>query len=227
MANVQEMITGRRWKWVSRIVTAEAPGRKIIPPCSSTQPASCYHVWAAQIPWAIRESSKIQGSSEIESNWAGQPEKTGSRARWNAYRLEHSFGARTKIAQYEVNLSSFKGLCLLTTTFYVFNWYNQIFFLNKDTPHKLVFPSFQLHWLNWILGIFIRLTSGRMVEWIQQLWQCWKKSMNGTGGSFKHSLWSPDTEWKKRHRNENIWGVLAKSRYSCIYNSLRCHIKFF
>lgn len=103
----------------------------------------------------------------------------------------------------------------------------RIFFLIKDTPHKLVFPRFQLHWLNWILGISIRLTSGRTVEWIQQLWQCWKKSMNGTGGWFKHSLWSPDTEWKKRHRNENIWGVLAKSHYSCIYNSLRCHIKFF
>lgn len=102
----------------------------------------------------------------------------------------------------------------------------RIFFYG-DTPHKLLFQRCQLHWLNWILCIFIRLTSGRMVEWRQQLWQCWKKSMNGTGGWFKHCLWIPDTEWKKRCRNENTQGVLAKSHYSCIYNSLTCHTKFF
>lgn len=73
---MQEMITGRRWKCVSSIATTEAPGRKSkIPLCSSREPAGCYHVWAAQIIWAVRGSPKIQESSEIESNCAGQPEK--------------------------------------------------------------------------------------------------------------------------------------------------------
>lgn len=51
--------------------------------------------------------------------------------------------------------------------------------------HILVFPGFQLHWLDFMhlyqAGIW---QEGGMNT--VTVWQSWKRKMNGTGGSFKH-----------------------------------------
>lgn len=51
--------------------------------------------------------------------------------------------------------------------------------------HILVFPRFQLHWLDFMhlyqAGIW---QEGGMNT--VTVWQSWKRKMNGTGGSFKH-----------------------------------------
>lgn len=77
-------------------------------------------------------SFKTEGSYEKKSNYAGQPEK--NKLHQCAIHVIWSHNKNSPIWGEFIS-------------FYIFNWYNQdfFFFVNMDSPHKLVFQRFQLH----------------------------------------------------------------------------------
>lgn len=181
MAKVQEMITGRRWKWVSSTATAGALERK---EKFHPAPAHSQLVTTMSGQHTLHRQSGDQLKAQSR-NCSRQSERTGS-SKVECISLEkiiqHLFEARTKPAKYGEDLSWFKDLIWPEIFVFLIGTARDFFcFCKPGYPAHISISKVPLTLIKLDFMHLYQADIWQEVEWTQWLWQSWKKSVNGTG----------------------------------------------